>query len=193
MRLINAETLQLVEFRGRPTPRYAIVSHRWEDGEVTYEAMRFDDASHMRGYYKLEGACRKALQYGCQWVWLDTCCIDKSSSAELTEAINSMYRWYKEAYICLVYLHDCQFRGEYQSLSFCEWFTRGWTLQELIAPANVVFFDCGWHLIGTKTEMCELIAQITQIDIVVLRGADPAMFSIAQRFSWAAKRETTQV
>jgi len=193
MRLINARTLKLEEFRGRRPPRYAIVSHRWEDDEVTYNDFQRSEIEQRKGFYKLDGACRKALQNECEWVWFDTCCIDKSSSSELTEAINSMFNWYKAAYICLVYLYD--FGGDAGNGYFenCEWFTRGWTLQELIAPSNVVFFDRDWRFVGRKTELSGRLAATTGIDVAVLRGADPTRFSVAQRMSWAAQRETTQI
>ena len=192
MRLISAETLQLVDFSSQRQVRYAILSHRWEDEELTYDAIH-NRTAHGRGLYKLRGACNEALRFGCQWLWLDTCCIDKSDPSELTEAINSMYRWYKEAHVCIVYLHDCHHRGQFPQLDHCEWFTRGWTLQELIAPSHVAFFDNAWRYIGTKAELCDTIAQITQIQVPVLKGADPLRYSIAQRFCWAAKRETTKV
>ena len=193
MRLLNARTLQLVEFKNHNPPKYAIVSHRWEQHEIVFEDLRSGNLDHASAsYYKLDGSRRRALEYGCEWLWLDTCCIDKSSSAELSEAINSMYEWYKSAFVCLVYLHDCHYQGQFPEIDHCAWFTRGWTLQEMIAPSDVAFFDSQWRYIGTKSDLCETIARITQIDIEVLRGEDPTRFSIAQRFSWAANRHTTK-
>lgn len=193
MRLINVKSLELKEFRGCSPPRYAIVSHRWEDDEVTFDDIRDENFGHRKGYYKLEGACRKAFQYGCEWMWLDTCCINKTNAVELAEAINSMYNWYKEAEICLVYLFDLSDNQTDRHFEDCEWWSRGWTLQELIAPANVVFFDRHWQQVGRKADLCRPIARSTGIDIDVLRGADPRTCSIAQRMSWAAKRKTTEI
>jgi len=193
MRLVNARTLELKEFRGCRPPRYAIVSHRWESDEVTFDDIESGNIEKRKGYQKLQGSCWQALQDGCEWVWLDTCCINKSNAVELAEAINSMYNWYKEADICLVYLYDLGGRTGNKYFEDCEWWTRGWTLQELIAPANVVFFDCEWRQIGKKIVLCESIAEITGIDVDVLRGADPWTCSVAQRMSWAAQRKTTEI
>src|ERR1700730_14524253 len=112
----------------------------------------------------------------------DTCCIDKSSSAELSEAINSMYQWYKRASVCYAYLSDVA------SLVFdfaqSRWFSRGWTLQELIAPSSLRFFGSNWRYLGSKKRHISLLSRITGIDVAVLNGKDPAMCSVARRMSW---------
>ena len=123
---------------------------------------------------------------------VDTCCIDKSSSAELTESINSMYRWYQEAAICYAYLFDVQ-SGDMSSLSRSAWLTRGWTLQELIAPARVEFYSSTWDNLRTKASLKKEISAVTGIDVEVLEGADPDRFSVTKRMSWASKRTTTRV
>lgn len=124
-----------------------------------------------------------------------SCCIDKKSSAELGEAINTMFRWYKNATVCYVYLFDCVW-GEQpditQQLRQCRWFTRGWTLQELIAPQCLEFYTKEWRKIATKTEICPLISEITGIDENVLRGASLDHVSVARRMSWASRRETSR-
>jgi hypothetical protein len=106
------------------------------------------------GWAKVEGACRLALEYGCDHVWIDTCCIDKSSSAELQEAINSMFKWYEYAKLCLAYLGDvpagCPPETKGSAFRKCRWFKRGWTLQELLAPHTVIFFDKSWGKIASK-------------------------------------------
>lgn len=142
------------------------------------------------GYKKITNTCELALSDGLEYVWVDTCCIDKSSSAELTEAINSMYRWYQEAKICYVYLADKL--GE-TPLSDCRWFTRGWTLQELIAPATMSFFDKSWNSIGTKHDLMDRLFAITSIDMEILNHKVPVSSAcIAKRFSWAANRKATR-
>jgi hypothetical protein len=137
MRLVNTHSLQLEEFifdgRGRPT--YAILSHTWGKEEVIFFDMAdLDKARAKAGFAKVEGACSLAASQGYDYIWIDTCCIDKSSSAELSEAINSMYRWYQWAKVCYAYLVDVQNPNQ---LEESKWFTRGWTLQELIAPSRV--------------------------------------------------------
>lgn len=124
-------------------PPYAILSHRWRDKEVSFSDMSNDRARRKKGYTKLMSCCRHASQDGYRYVWIDTCCIDKSSSAELSEAINSMYAWYRDAKVCYAYLDDVESNEDPtntgSSFRQSEWFRRGWTLQELIAPTSVVF------------------------------------------------------
>ncbi len=145
----------------------------------------------MPGYAKIEGCCAQARADGWEYAWVDSCCIDKSSSAELSEAINSMFKWYRNAQVCYAFLDDVD--GEEEGaipgeLRRSMWFTRGWTLQELLAPDIVVFFDKNWMDIGTKTSLGELISEITGIeDLFSWEGA-----CIAQKMSWAAKRKTTR-
>src|ERR1700693_4951805 len=99
MRLINTKTLQLVEFNAYPTPDYVILSHTWGEEEVSFNDMRWPHAEKLKGHAKIQNTCAQALRDGFEYAWIDTCCIDKSSSAELSEAINSMYKWYKNARI----------------------------------------------------------------------------------------------
>ncbi|OQV09282.1 hypothetical protein CLAIMM_13417 [Cladophialophora immunda] len=150
------------------------------------------------GYEKVRKTCEIAAADGFDYVWIDTCCIDKKSSAELSEAINSMYRWYQEAALCYVYL--CDFgpnSGAYeiypQDLRGCRWFKRGWTLQELIAPSIVIFLDQMWHEIGTKWTLSNMLTKITRIPESILQGGDLGLASVAQRMSWASHRKTTRL
>lgn len=106
MRLINTHTRQFEEFIGSQIPEYAILSHTWEEEEVTFKHYSDGDYQGMKGYAKIDMTCHKAEEEGLSYAWVDTCCIDKSSSAELSEAINSMFRWYERAIVCYVYLSD---------------------------------------------------------------------------------------
>ncbi|KAF9074304.1 heterokaryon incompatibility protein-domain-containing protein [Rhodocollybia butyracea] len=173
------------------TPKYAILLHVWGDKEVTFQ-------KDMKGWSKVVGACKLARRKDWEYIWIDTCCIDKSSSSELSEAINSMYRYYRKSKVCYAYLSDMQSDclGQSFNLMFwmCKWFTRGWTLQELIAPTRVFFFTNDWVKIGMKASLQETITEITGIPSLFLLGADPTCHSsIAARMSWAAGRETTHV
>ena len=213
MRLLDAHTfpplLPQDEFTNRP---YAILSHVWEENELTLSDLHNPDhAITTESAAKIHGAQRQAVKDGLDNVWIDTLCIDKSSSAELGEAINSMYRWYQDAEVCYVYLadldgcpplrdEDLRHPGEtaskrYWGALFKEsmWFKRGWTLQELIAPERLRFYDQGWSLIGDLTDLACTVAEITGIHFSMLQHTrSPKDFSIAQRMCWAAGRRTTR-
>jgi hypothetical protein len=153
-------------------------------------------ASQEPGYSKILKTCEVARDTGLEYAWVDTCCIDKSSSAELSEAINSMFQWYQVAKVCFVYLSDLPPTSSLNNrMSRCKWFTRGWCLQELIAPHNVRFYNCRWDFIGSKLDanLLELVSRISRIDEAVL--ADTSILptlSVAKKMSWAAHRETTK-
>ena len=110
MRLLHTSTLTLHEFFGDEIPSYAILSHTWGDEEVTLQDLEKGQSKSRAGYAKITGCCALALSNGWEWLWIDTCCIDKTSSAELSEAINSMYRWYRDSGVCYAYLTDCFLR-----------------------------------------------------------------------------------
>ena len=207
---------KVLEFRDEDTA-YAILSHRWieqegETTEVNYEEMirlakmekDEQDAVRQRlGYQKILNTCERAKRDKFEWLWVDTCCIDKGSSAELSEAINSMYRWYENARVCYAYLHDVlgsSFPTESDGLRYRnskgwpEWFSRGWTLQEMIAPSNVQFFNKNWQPIGNKKTLAHTLAGITGVSQVILMdGLSSNRPCVAQIMSWAANRTTTRV
>ncbi|KAK3314354.1 heterokaryon incompatibility protein-domain-containing protein [Apodospora peruviana] len=200
MWLINVTTKTLENFIGSSVPPYVILSHTWEDQEVSFQDMGAEARSSMKGYQKILKTCELAAGEGIDYAWVDTCCIDKSSSAELSEAINSMFRWYRDAKICHVYLSDMPSSRRagtslHDDLKSCRWFTRGWTLQELIAPRAVTFWDQDWNFVGRKAELCADIHSITGVPTALLRhqhGGYLSDYSIAARMSWAAKRQTTR-
>ncbi|KAI1024868.1 hypothetical protein LB504_009713 [Fusarium proliferatum] len=196
MRLINVENLKLETFIGGHIPPYAILSHRWgdDDEEVSFKDMT-RGATNKVGMTKVKGCCRQAKKDNLKYAWIDTCCIDKESSKELDEAINSMFQWYRRAAICYTYMADVPHEQDIWESTFrfstSSWFTRGWTLQELLAPAEIHFFDETWGLIGTKEELASEIEDITGIPRKFLLGwVDFHQASVAQRMSWASKRMT---
>ncbi|KAI6008515.1 hypothetical protein EDC04DRAFT_2907071 [Pisolithus marmoratus] len=190
---------------------YAIVSHRWTDSEVTHKEMarlakmeneEREKVKQRDGYNKIIKSCELAKGVY-KWLWIDTCCIDKRSSAELSEAINSMYRWYLNSQVCYAYLHDVvettfpkQKNDKFVEFNgWPEWFTRGWTLQELIAPKEVQFFNKDWVAIGNKWSLASTLECITRIPHNILTGSlilKPRP-SVAQIMSWAADRKTARV
>ncbi|RTE80196.1 hypothetical protein BHE90_005285 [Fusarium euwallaceae] len=198
MRLLNIESGTLEEFPDETLVSYAILSHRWEDDEVLFQDIAQTTTPLKRGWQKVENFCRVARKEGFRYVWIDTCCIDKSSSAELSEAINSMYRWYQNADTCYAYLNDCSYEAVHQSVSSdfqkSKWFTRGWTLQELIAPTEVVFMSAEWKEFGTKRSLSQEISKVTNIDENLFLFPERLdRFCAAQKLSWAATRETTRI
>jgi hypothetical protein len=196
MRLVECSTYELKEFFGWQIPRYAILSHTWDEDEVSFADLTLGKAmaAKRKGFRKIQYTCQQAIYDELEYAWVDTCCIDKSSSAELSEAINSMYSWYKASAICYAYLFDVTEAGFDKSFATSRWFTRGWTLQELLAPANVAFYDAFWARLGTKLEHLERISSITKIDEGALsNGKDLSSFCVAQRMSWASRRKTTRV
>ncbi|KAH8796289.1 hypothetical protein BGZ57DRAFT_862967 [Hyaloscypha finlandica] len=192
MRLLHTSEIRLEEAKHEINVKYAILSHTWNATELSLQDLNKKDSRYMIEYKKVRESCEKAKPRN-DWIWIDSCCIDKSSSAELSESINSMYRWYEDADICYVYLED--FEGEeatLDSLSRCKWFSRGWTLQELLAPSNVSFCNKSWTEIGTKRTLATILSTITGIPLRVLQGSSPLHCTVAQRFSWASSRQTTR-
>ncbi|KAK0658691.1 hypothetical protein QBC41DRAFT_262844, partial [Cercophora samala] len=149
------------------------------------------------GYSKILKTWTTARSLGIKHAWVDTCCIDKTSSAELSESINSMYSYYEKAKVCFVYLYDLEPLAAEddleKALAKCRWFTRGWTLQELIAPKHVIFFDKEWRKCGTKESLSGLLSKITGIPEELLRGETTCGdYAVARRMSWASRRQTTR-
>ena len=208
MRFINAETLEFEEFIDPSSIDYAILSHTWAAEEVSFLDMSNGSPSvkNKAGFVKIRETCRLARQKQLKYVWIDTCCIDKSSSAELSEAINSMFNWYAQSAVCFAQLFDLRpgVGLETQDLELCRWFKRGWTLQELIAPSVLELYDSEWMFRGTKSEHWRAIQEVSGIskdgflDFENIRGyenssePDSRGLPAAQRMYWASRRETTR-
>ncbi|KAK4915920.1 hypothetical protein LTR66_017057, partial [Elasticomyces elasticus] len=197
MRLIRTEPpFQLEEFMDNDLRdlEYAILSHRWDDSEVSFQEMLqpTDTTRQKKGYQKISQFCKRARSDGFEYAWVDTCCINKESSAELSESINSMFRWYRDAGKCYAYMMDVAIPSN-DDFSKSVWFTRGWTLQELIAPKDMVFLANDWTDIGPRRDFSSKISQITKIDEALLLGEKSLdSFCVSKRMSWAAGRETSR-
>ncbi|KAI8959869.1 hypothetical protein F5Y11DRAFT_350078 [Daldinia sp. FL1419] len=195
-------------------------SHTWWKHEVTFQDILTRSYKFLDGYAKIDGCCRQAAKDGLHYVWIDTCCIDKSSSAELSEGINSMFQWYKRSTVCYVYLVDVSNDDDpFAEFRQSRWFTRGWTLQELLAPMEVVFFDKAWkeikvgrliraeHMLRGQPQgivpsqekylnrlgLLTLLSDITNIPKKALDTGDFSRFCAAARLAWAANRTTTRI
>jgi hypothetical protein len=205
MRLLEIKgpgEFSLVQVATHNTLPYAILSHTWAHGqEVTYRELISGAGKSKTGYKKIQFCEEQATKDGLQYFWVDTCCINKSDSTELTTAINSMFRWYRNAKRCYVYLADVSAPGHDSDIQAKQstweaafrdsrWFTRGWTLQELIAPVIVEFFSKEGKLLGDKQSLEALIQDITRVPIQALRGNPFSDFKIDERIRWAAQRQT---
>jgi hypothetical protein len=219
MRLINCTTAtpRLETVLEDPVPRYVILSHTWGRDEATFQDIQDIDSQDMCAmrlngrefsypaapkFQKLVNSCMWAFRHDYKYLWIDTCCIDKTSSAELQEAINTMYRWYQHSQVCLAYLADVEDEQWFYT-NKSRWFSRGWTLQELLAPKKLVFLTKDWVDLGTLTkervelgtesELGKRLSDLSEIDLEILRGTRSVRSaSLAQRMSWAAGRQTTR-
>lgn len=207
IRFIKTSDLSLHVFQGHTIPSYAILSHRWEEDEITLQDVQGNLAPHKAGWLKLRNYCTFAARKGHDYAWIDTCCIDRSSSAELSESINSMFKWYRKANTCYAYLYDVPAHGDVTMAEWMkkfrgsEWFTRGWTLQELLAPRELAFVCRGWgEVLGTRASLSDEVNQVTGIPKTpLIRGWSmrdqfgASRYTIAQLMSWASDRHTTLV
>ncbi|KAG9379942.1 HET domain containing protein [Pyrenophora tritici-repentis] len=188
--------------RSEEIPPYAILSHTWGEQEVIFDNLKSLDnvkdvvAKKEADWNKIHFCARQAERDGLDYFWVDTCCIDKANNTELSKAINSMFRWYQNAEKCYVFLADVgsdtlEANGE-SPFRQSRWFNRGWTLQELLAPHSVEFFseDRGW--LGDKESLKHTIHEVTGIPFKAPLGSDMSEFDVAERFSWAANRQTTE-
>jgi len=201
MRLLHTTTLEFHEFDISRAPWFAILSHTWGTQEVTFDDMCGKRAAieSRKGFQKIVGFCKKAREDNLEYGWVDTCCIDKRNSTELSEAINSMYRYYARSWICYIYLSDVETGGDESVLELIrdsKWFTRGWTLQELIAPGIRQLFDTNWDPIFPQkgdVDITESLSLAAGVPLDLLTGErPPSDYCVAERMSWAAKRETTR-
>lgn len=193
MRLLHLQDngeFSLTEFYAKNIPQYAILSHTWgsDHDEVTFKDIKEGTGKNKEGYKKLSFCAKQAARNHLRYFWVDTCCIDKSNndSREVQEAINSMFRWYKGSKICYVYLYDVSVSStagtvnsseKWIQFEKCKWFTRGWTVQELIAPESVEFFSKEVQRLGDKTSLSQMIQKITSIPERALQGCPLSFFS----------------
>jgi len=198
----DSELILTKDFVGGEIPEYAILSHTWgaDTEEVTFQDLMNGAGRDKSGYKKIRFCGEQARRDGLQYFWVDTCCIDKANHTELAEAINSMFCWYRNAAKCYVYLSDVSINDHDQAdpslqswqsaFRKSRWFTRGWTLQELIAPRSVEFFCSDGKQLGDKKSLERQLHEITRIPVSALQGTPLSTFSVKDRLSWAENRET---
>ncbi|KAH8647267.1 hypothetical protein BX600DRAFT_484540 [Xylariales sp. PMI_506] len=198
MRLLSVDSsgkLKLTKDLTDNIPAYAILSHTWgpDEEELTLQDVIEQKGRDKKGYRKIEFCSSQAESGGLRYFWIDSCCIDKTNNTELSQAINSMFRWYCDAAKCYVYLSDVSLR-QYPSwqtqFQRSRWFTRGWTLQELVAPREVLFFSCEGNYLGSKNSLQHRIQDITGINISALLSTPLSTFSRKERMLWAKDRMT---
>lgn len=211
----NTETMIVLstdraELHYFPTPDavpggYAILSHVWDESEETFLDLETiakvckENSTNPRDHVsqKIRECCILAEKHGYSWIWDDTCCIDKRSSTDLSEAINSMFRYYSLSQVCYAYLGDVPSDDDPHTRSSAfrksRWHERGWTLQELIAPHFLIFVSKDWRVLDGRAELADVLEEITRIPAPLLRlETKVSDYSVAQRMSWAAQRETTR-
>lgn len=214
MWLLNTYTLRLHYFVSPEVVQegYVILSHVWGETEESFQDIQNIHSRcaisgrnpHDLVSFKIKKLVEIAKHHGYVWAWIDTCCIDKTSSAELSEAINSMFRYYSLALVCYAFLHDVDTDRAFTVNTFngvagmpfarSRWHRRGWTLQELIAPRVVLFLSSSWELLGSKSELVDVLTVVTQVPATILLFEQSVTeMSVAQRMSWAAMRETTRL
>jgi hypothetical protein len=206
MRLIRSKPgggFELSTFNNDNIPPYAILSHTWSEGEeVTYDELVNGKGEKKAGYDKIRFCGARAAKDDLKFFWVDTCCINKQDNIELSTALNSMFRWYRCATKCYVYLSDVYVPDEVtdpqafriaweNAFRRSRWFTRGWTLQELLAPASIEFFSANSKQLGSKISLEQVIHEITRIPVRALRNYDLREFSIDERMGWIGDRKTT--
>ncbi|KAL9612981.1 MAG: hypothetical protein Q9167_002458 [Letrouitia subvulpina] len=236
IRSLKKRDLFASRFNPGAEPAYAILSHRWCEGvegrdkavrktktrskrrprEVTLQDLRSRSLGHLRrnaalrdSLEKIRGACRRALAEGQRYVWIDSCCIDRTNLFEVSESIRSMFRWYRDAACCFAYLWDVDVDQEVRSSNllspppsplrnerqeYSEWFSRGWTLQELLAPRRLLFFDRRWNKLGTRRALAGEVETATGIPAKYVTdfSAHAEDASVAMKMSWMARRSTTK-
>ena len=189
MHLLSSAAKKIEEFPDREAPSYAILSHTWGEDEVLFDDLNDFAVSNKLGCAKIMHCCSQAELDGFSHVWVDTCCIDKKTSAEMSYAINSMFNWYRETQVCYVYLSDVPSDEdplpENSAFARSRWFTRGWTLQELLAPRQVVFYAKNGIKIGTKSSLQDRLSAITGVSADFLLGTYKGVISVARKMSWA--------
>jgi hypothetical protein len=205
MRLLvyQDDKINLTDDLKEDLPKYAILSHTWgrDDEEVNYCDIKHGTGEDKIGYKKIRFCAEQAKRDGLEHCWVDTCCIDQSNPIEVQRSINSMFRWYRDATRCYVYLQDIAVvgseRGDEQSDAVWDpafrahrWFTRGWTLQELLAPVSVEFFTDKGQRLGDKLSLALQIRETTGIPTEALQDNRLDRFGIDERFTWARNRET---
>ena len=202
LKLNSRDELSLTKDLLNNIPPYAILSHTWgpDEDEVTFDDLENRAGKSKAGYTKLQFCGKQARKDGIECFWVDTCCINKANHVELSEAIASMFRWYRDATYCYVYLSDVSARrGDNDSQTqrtwesafrVSRWFTRGWTLQELLAPKSVEFFSREEVFLGNKKTLEQQIHEITDIPIIALYRTPLSHFPVNERLRWTAKRDT---
>lgn len=181
--------------------RYAMLSHKWNIDEPLFNELPngvFAPGLPPR-FSKLRSFCEVAKCLGLGWAWCDTCCINKESSAELDEAITSMFRWYRDSALTIVYFFDISGFSR-DDLIKSKWFKRGWTLQELLAPRVMRFYDRTWtpcvrgpaYNHKLVPEWLHALQCATGIPPSALQEFTPGPDNPREKLRWASARSTTR-
>lgn len=195
MRLLDTDTRELKRFLESEVPNYAIFSHKWREGEATFKHVEEGSHWRMKGWEKIKGVCSIAQERGQKYIWADTCCINKKDKEEYSHAINSMYKWYAKSEVCYAYLDDVEDVNDEDEMRRSEYFTRGWTLQEILAPEELIFFSKDWKNTMDRFDNPSMMSTVTGIGggqaTFWFESRDSSRYLIQDVMSWASRRVTT--
>ncbi|CEJ93232.1 hypothetical protein VHEMI08840 [[Torrubiella] hemipterigena] len=198
MKLLQIQTSRIIEILPPNIPKYAILSHTWDvvtklpPPAAIQWAVDVQSKKYLALLPKIIEASRLALEQGIDYLWTDWLCIDSSSSASLEKAVNGALSLLQQCALCIVHLDDLEKDSfDEEGLAQCRYWTRSWTLQELIIPQNVQFYDASWKLCGEKhdADVSTIVSTVTGIPVPVLVEPDALWdTALAVRMSWAARR-----
>lgn len=195
---------KLESFRRSDAPSYAVLSRTWSEDpsdEISFQDIQIGNITNRKAFFKLHFCGTQALQDGLVYFWIDTCCIDKSNEIEEKSTVSLMWQIYEAAAICYTLLSDVsadtttdglRSGGWEETMCTSRWFTRGWTLQELLAPQVVEFYSLEGLNLGDKSTLKEHIHRVTGISLGALEGQELGNFTVEERLSWADRRKTTR-
>ncbi|THV01252.1 HET-domain-containing protein [Dendrothele bispora CBS 962.96] len=193
--MINTSSLELEDFEdGVSIPHYAILSHTWGAEEIGYHEFDRLISKKKESLQKIVGACMRARSDGLRYLWIDTCCINQEDQTDVHRNVKNMYSYYRNSRICYAYLVDTDMQDVVESgFGQSRWFTRGWTLQELLAPPEVIFFDSHWGYMGTRTKLRKEISGVTGIPEYIARNPISLRHvDVQERMSWSVLRKTSR-
>ncbi|KIO10640.1 hypothetical protein M404DRAFT_128934, partial [Pisolithus tinctorius Marx 270] len=197
----NERTLRVVAFFFG----YVMFSHVWQGNEPSFQDINDVESKSVWNLpdtplnEKLRNFCKEVRRLGHNWAWSDTCCIDKSTSSTLNQSLTSMYKWYANSVATLVFLAGVAHPSKSGDLARSIWMTRAWTLQELLSPNVIFFYDSEWkpYLGDTGSnhkespDIMQELADATEIPRGTIVTFSPADLGVHEKLRLASMRSAT--